>query len=388
MRIGIDVREAAPAGPGQQRYLWRLGTWLGAGGHDVHFLTVREQAGSVPAPPGTTLHRLHGHPLGALRATVADLELDALMLNPERAARYHTVRADVLRAGYGTDQYEQKLRSFRSPGPRAIRSAARHMPPIAWRRRIERGFYESHRPPPLVVAQSALMRDAITRRYDVARDDVRIVRNGVDPSEFTPAARRELREAARARWRVPDGALCFVCLAHNFRLKGVPEAIAALSRWSAGPAVRMLVVGRGTGEPQRRWTRRLAHRAGVAEKVVFTGPLATSVDALAAADALLHLSWHDSFGFAVLEAMATGLPVVTTRWVGAAELIDDGVSGFLVDPADRPALLAVLTRLADPALREAVGATAAEVASEHGEERNFRSMEAVFEESSRRREGR
>ncbi len=59
MRIGIDIRVADPPEAGQQRMLWRLGSWLGSEGHDVEFLTVRAQRDGLAPPVGTRLNTLH-----------------------------------------------------------------------------------------------------------------------------------------------------------------------------------------------------------------------------------------------------------------------------------------------------------------------------------------
>jgi UDP-glucose:(heptosyl)LPS alpha-1,3-glucosyltransferase len=379
VRIGIDLRVVPPQGPGQQRYLWRLGAWLAQQGHDVHFLTVLRQAGAVEAPMGTVYHDWQGHSARALRRGVQDLALDALLLNPERSRPYRGLRANVLRAAYGTEQYRQKLRSFRNPLEYAARRALRALPWTLADAHWERQFYEQHRPYPDVIAQSGYMREQILASYELPPEHVHVVHNAVDVEEYTPARRLALREEMRARWHIPADALCLLFLGHNFRLKGLWQMLTVLPRLGRldRPA-HLLVAGKGTGEPQRRKAQRLVQALGLERQVTFAGDVRPSLHAHAAADALLHLSWHDSFGFVSLEAMASGLPVVTTRYVGAAELIVDGESGLLVDPAEDAAIVAAIRRLADDAFRGRLGAAAAVEGARHDEPRNFAQVHAVI----------
>jgi UDP-glucose:(heptosyl)LPS alpha-1,3-glucosyltransferase len=120
-------------------------------------------------------------------------------------------------------------------------------------------------------------------------------------------------------------------------------------------------------------------RYGLQDRVTLEGGVADPLDSLAAADALLHLTWHDSFGFVALEAMACGLPVVTTRYAGAAELIRHGTSGLLVEPGDRDEIREAVRALAVPDARAALGEGAAAAARAHDEAQNFRKVEALME---------
>ena len=105
---------------------------------------------------------------------------------------------------------------------------------------------------------------------------------------------------------------------------------------------------------------------------------------IAEADLFTHLSWHDAFGFVTLEAMAAGLPVVTTPYVGASEVIRDGDSGLIVDPRDPAAVTAAIQRLLEPDHRQAIGRAAAEVGRQHPEEDNFRRVLDVLRTAARR----
>ncbi len=385
MRIGIDIRTVDPIEPGQQRMLWRFGRWLAGRGHPVELLTLRSQRTDVTLPEGVTLHRLHALGRSALHRYVTALDLDVLLLNPERARRYRGLSANVLRSGYGTEHYAQKLRSFRGPLERGLRWLLRANPWDAAERTWERAFYEDAEPTPEIIAQSAYMKGQILASYDVAPERVHVVHNGIDTDEYSVETRTAERTRMRDRWAIPDDALCLLVLAHNFRLKGVWDILDVVAHRIDDPRVHVLVAGRGTGAAQRASARRRIERLGLADRVTLAGAVRPALHALAAADVLLHLSWHDSFGFVVLEAMACGLPVITTPRVGASELIDDGVSGLLVDPGSHAAIAAAIDRLRDPDTRAALGAEAARVGRAHNEPTCFGAMEEVLRIAAGRR---
>lgn len=388
MRIGIDVRRANPAQPGQQRYLWRLGAWLAGLGHEVHFTTTHRQAPDVVVPAGATLHRLHGLSARDVARRVRALELDVLLLNPERSPGYRGLRANLLRTAYGTEHYHQKGRSIGHPVERAVRGAVRYLPWKLARARWERAFYEGPSPPPRVIAQSGYIRHEILDSYRIPADHVHLVHNAVDTSEFSPARRRELRSGMRKRFSIPEDAFCLVFLGHNFRLKGLWEVLRLLpALLERAPHVHVLVAGRGTGRYQRWKAKRLIARRGLERRVTLAGAVQPSIHALAAADALLHLTWHDSFGFVVLEAMACGLPVVTTPYAGASELVEPGASGLVVDPADRPAIVEAVASLREPDARERIGDAATAVARRHDEPGNFRQVLSIMEIAAAERPG-
>lgn len=379
MRIGIDMRVPAPKGPGQQRYLWRLGEWLAAQGHDVHFVTVLKQREEIVAAARTSYHDFSALSSSRLCAAVADLALDALLINPERSRPFRGLKANVLRAAYGTEQYIQKLRSFRNPIEWSARKALRGLPWTLAEMHFERQFYEGTQPPPDVIAQSKYMREQILSSYRIPESQVHVVLNAVDTAEYTPARRLALREEMRARWNIPSDALCLLFLGHNFRLKGLWQILHVLpTLGNLGRPVHLLVAGKGTGEPQRRKAQRMVRAQGLERQVTFAGDVRPSLNAHAAADALLHLSWHDSFGFVSLEAMASGLPVVTTRYVGAAELIRDGESGLIVDPAEDAQIANAIRRLNDDSWRARIGAAAAEEGAKHDEPSNFAQVREVL----------
>jgi UDP-glucose:(heptosyl)LPS alpha-1,3-glucosyltransferase len=136
---------------------------------------------------------------------------------------------------------------------------------------------------------------------------------------------------------------------------------------------RVVIVGKG--DPATH-----ARSAGPASgRLLFTGPVAGADDLLLGADAFLFPTVYEPFSNACLEAMAAGLPVVTTTVNGASEVLREGESGFLlVDPLDAPALADRMERLLSPDLRKRMGEEARRVAEAHPVERNTReTLEAL-----------
>ncbi len=137
-------------------------------------------------------------------------------------------------------------------------------------------------------------------------------------------------------------------------------AIEALGRLG-DPEPRLLVIGRG---PEQELLEATARRAGVADRVDFLGkrPRTEVADYLAAADAFLFPTERDEAAPLVpLEAMATALPVLTTTVGGGAELIESGVSGLLLPPADVDVWAeAIRSLLADETRRRRMGQAARE----------------------------
>lgn len=381
LRIGIDIRTLAPRTPGQQRYLHRLGAWLAARGHEVILTTARhspQQIADMAPPRGVRFEALpEGDPREVARHIEA-LELDVLLVNPERARHLRRVRPNLLRSAYGTEQYRQKLRSFRAPLGRALRRIWRRNPWLRRQQRWERAFYEDRDPAPLVIAQSEYMRGQILESYAIPGDRVRVIPNAVDLSAFTPG-QRDLR----TRLGIADSTTCLLFVGHNYRLKGLWQVLEHVANVRGrGHDLHLLVAGRGTGRRQRAEADRRIAQLGLSPHVTRLGPVDGPAELYAAADALIHLTWHDSFGFVVLEAMASGLPVITTPWAGAHELVQPGRSGFVVDPADGAAVDAAIEALCDPARARAFGRCGFEIAQDHDEPRNFERVEALMLEAS------
>jgi UDP-glucose:(heptosyl)LPS alpha-1,3-glucosyltransferase len=233
----------------------------------------------------------------------------------------------------------------------------------------------------LFVALSNMVRRDMVRYHSLPAELIRVVYNGVDVERFSPARRQLQRERVRGELGVVREVV-FLLVAHNFKLKGVGPAIAATAQLAGGRRdVRLVIVG---NDRSARYER-LAGRLGCADAVNFVGRARDSAPFYAAADVYVHPTYYDPCSLVVLEALASGLPVITSMHNGAGELLTPGLEGFLLDdPADVTGLADRMRQMMDGDFRAACGRRARELAEQHDLERNYREIVAVYEEAIRR----
>jgi len=203
-----------------------------------------------------------------------------------------------------------------------------------------------------VLCNSKMVRDDIKARFGLPDERLPVLYNAVDSRVFSPDLRIH-RERIRAKYRVPDEATLFLLVGSGFRRKGVPVAIAALARLSA-PA-HLIVVG---DDRKPDAYRRIADEHGVRERVSFVGFQHDVAPFYGAADAFVLPAIYDSFPDAAMEALASGLPVVTSMKSGAAELVTENDAGFVCGSRDVAALAEHLRSLQDAGTRSRLGANA------------------------------
>ena len=149
------------------------------------------------------------------------------------------------------------------------------------------------------------------------------------------------------------------------------------------PDLVLMAIGR---EPDRE-TRRIVRRHRLQDAVIFPGLVADTIPFYAAADAFVLPSWHDACSLTVLEACACGLPVITTRSNGVADLLTDGREGRIIGSAgDIDALAASLEELSRPEVRQRMAVHAVETAARHDFQHNVDEVERVYDEVLHRKQ--
>lgn len=307
IRIAFVRRGFSPSG-GAEHYLRRLAKEVISAGHEPSLFT------NVPWEnwPGLPPILLNGTGPLAFADELAALQPEKncdLVFSFERIRR-----CDLFRAGDGVHRAWVKRRSAKA---------------TAWQR-VMRGLNRKHREilqledellgqgrATRVIANSRLVYDEIVQEYGYPAERINIVPNGVRVSEFGPAPGKH--ENARVQLKIAPDQIAVLFAGSGWERKGLRYAIAALEKLKDDRFV-LLVAGRGSPS---RYRSRLARFLGETEIKIL----------LAAADIFILPTLYDPFSNASLEAMAAGLPVITTKQNGCSEIMEPNVHGSVVQDA-------------------------------------------------------
>lgn len=181
-----------------------------------------------------------------------------------------------------------------------------------------------------VICNSPMVADEVAHFYGVERDRLPVIYNGVDTTLFHPEQVREGRAATRAAAGIPADVPVLLFVGSGFERKGVPQLLHAFARMQYRDA-RLVIVG---ADRKLSAMRRLADHLGVGARVLFTGPLKDVRPWYGAADAFVLPTLYDPCPNAALEALACGLPILTSPTCGARVWVSEGNNGFTVDALD------------------------------------------------------
>ncbi|MCG6533232.1 MAG: glycosyltransferase family 4 protein, partial [Syntrophales bacterium LBB04] len=196
---------------------------------------------------------------------------------------------------------------------------------------------------------------------------VEVVNPGVAQFATPQGERNTCRQRIRAEFGVRPSVPLILFVSMNFDVKGLDRVIAGLGelrRQRPDADFSLLVVGKGD---QRAYSK-LAAAAGIAEDVFFAAeiPRERMPEVYAAGDLFVMLSKFDTFGLVVLEAMAASLPVVISGNVGAKDVVQEGVNGFVItDTTDAGGIAAKISLLLDASIRAKMGEEALRTAREN-----------------------
>jgi len=211
----------------------------------------------------------------------------------------------------------------------------------------------------LIIAVSSLVRDQLIGYYGIPPEKIRIIPNGVDLPLFSRLLPLGERQAIRREMNCGDEDFCLLLVGNEFDRKGLQTVIEAM-RVMSDPKIKLAVIGGDDPSPFRARAAAL----GVEKQVTYLGEVDGAERYFGAGDALVLPAWYEPFGIVIPEAMASGLPVITSASAGGVEHMAQGRHGlFLEDPLSATELASAIVRLRhDPGLRSVLAANGREEA--------------------------
>jgi len=373
MKIGLIIERFEPCRGGAEQWTWQFTRWLLSRGHEVHIVSRR--FGPSTDPMAIVRHRLEAAESRLGFAAAAEIAVERLTLDVVHDMG-SSWRCDVFQPHGGSRRaaFEQNLLLLPAALRPVKRTLSRALPRYReFERLISRQYTADGRV--LIALSRMVARDFITRHH-VSEERIRLIYNGVDTDRFSPAGRDAHRGPLRRQLGLREHEVLLLIVAHNFRLKGVPSLLRAVGQLAEdGRPVRLAIVG---GRASRRW-KKFAQQVGAAAATRFLGSVNDPSPYYAAADVYVHPTFYDPCSLVVLEALASGLPVVTSRYNGAGELITPGVEGELIDdPADAGDLAEKLGPMFNEEHRRTLARAARRLALRHTLKHNFQQIETLY----------
>jgi UDP-glucose:(heptosyl)LPS alpha-1,3-glucosyltransferase len=349
MRIALVILHADPARGGAERYTADIAGALAKRGHAVSVLAsdFPEQYPGVEQivlkANGLTRVAQYQRFLDSLDEHLASHSYDLVhaMLPVRRCDLYHPHAGIAVEAPTG-------LKAVFNP--RRTEMA-----------RVERELL-TRADPPTVLILSDYVKQFVAKHYpSLPESKLQKLFNSVDLHRF----HRE-----RQPKKTSDDVMALI-IAQDFERKGVPQAIEAVKNINIGlprgaPRLKLVVVGK-------------EHAAGVDGDVTYAGETPEIGNFYAAADFFVLPTRHDPCSLVVLEALAMGLPVITTKQNGASEIMTDGREGFVLESRDDPLLVENMKQLLDPQLRRRMSEAALALRPRLSQEEHVNRLLEIYE---------
>jgi len=361
---------------GTERVLYRTAEGLRDRGHEVHLFCLQFR---VAIPQGVWGHRVPGiwWPRSARVLTFA-------MLAPKVIAKENCdvvmsfdriLSQDIFRSGGGPRKVLlEKMKGHSGLVRKLWYSMSLYHHLVV---RIENLQVRNNQRGKIIVVCDQMKKEFI-EVYGIPEERIVVIHNGVDAGRFDPQRRLHEDKKVRAELKIPSEAPVVLFVGTGFRRKGLHRLLGLWGRHEL-PGAYLLVVGHDArlSYYRRRWSRH--------KKVIFAGPQEKVEDYYACADLLVLPAIQEAFGNVILEAMASGLPVVTVAGVGAMDHVNGALTdGILSNPDDPTELKTKILRMLDRERRSLLAREARETAEKYTWDNYLDRLEQTLRECTKR----
>ncbi len=326
MKIALIRKDFIDAQGGAERYAVSLARGLAGLGHKVHVFAGKFDR---QQHPDITIHKV---PFIKSPSALKNLSFQR---NVRRLLQNHdfdivqglsqVFPQDVYRMGDGLHLHWLQIQTP-VPWKRVFKLLSpRHRVILAIEKHIFKQDNYRH-----IIANSIMCKNQLLSYYNVPEEKISLIYNGVDLKRFNNEMKDVSRTRVRKKMGIKKEDIVLLFVGHNFKRKGLQFTIkTAMALKEKGYKIKLVAAGRGNPAPFLK----IAEKERFSDSIIFSGNIKTVEELYHASDMLIHPALYDPFSNVCLEAMACGLPVVTTVFNGASEIIENEKSGIVVESA-------------------------------------------------------
>jgi len=392
MRLALNFQRVDPTRGGAETYVVDLCQHLIRLGHEVDLYAESWRDGALPPEVRCIPVAVQGKTRTARIRSFAQNSETAL----ENASYDCTVglintwHHDVIipQGGVHRGSLEANSKRFPAGVRRTLYRLGKMANPKFWTyRAIEQKQYAPERPV-RVIAVSNMVKGHLQQYHQVPRARIHVIPNAIDAGRLQVDQPQAIRCAFRNKVGLEPNDLVALFVGHNFALKGLEPLLRALAERKrldpTGRPVHLLVCGGGKVPAYRR----LANSLGLSRTVHWMGYTPDIRPCFWASDFFVLPSFYDPCSLVVFEALACGLPVITTACNGAGEVITEGREGYVLTAPDAQGeMIAALDQMTDDPTRRRMSALAQQLGLEQSFDNHVARLVRVFEDVAASRGG-
>jgi len=235
-------------------------------------------------------------------------------------------------------------------------------------------------PRPKIIAIAPMIKRDMESVFRTGMNEIEVIYNGVDTKRYNSSLRQCLRGKLREKWGVSENDVVFLFASYDLKKKGIEPLVEAAAELKSNGNINFKIIV--VGETPYRSLLKLIETLDLKRDVIFAGRVKAIDEFYANSDVLVLPTYYDACSLVVIEAMASGLPSITTTFNGAAGIITDGKNGYIIShPPLPPDLAGKMHLLMNREKLQQMSEEAFCTGREYSAERNHREMMRVLAEA-------
>lgn len=369
MKIGLVSKQYTIKKGGLEKYTIFLSRELVRAGHEVHVFTNNWQTNA-----DITIHQVPMIPFSLPLKNLSFAYFSKQLLKKTELDIVHSMERilyqDIYRASDGIIPVHLEQR-YSNPTIRWLKSIGPRRLVLAY---LEKKIFLG-KGCKIVMTNSHLVKRHIIQYYHVHPKRIKVVYNAINTGIFRPDIRKEYRGRIRKKYGIGEEEILLLFISNDHKRKGLMNLLKAIHQLEKRN-IKVMVLGKDTEKPYTQW----AEKNLLGGKILFLGQKEDVQRYYAAADIFVLPTRYDAFANVCLEAMACGLPVITTSNNGASELIQDGEHGFVLKGQEPDELARRIEALRFPKARACMGEKAAKKAKGFSMEKHISEVLNLYDQ--------